>query len=45
MLDAIVFKKIILHFPFVNLDLSLEELGSSGFTTMTNQKLQMENEK
>jgi len=39
------FKKNIFHFPFVILDLSLEEIGSSGCSSMTNLKLQMENEK
>jgi hypothetical protein len=36
--------KIIFHFSFVILDLSLEEIGSSGFSSMTNLKLQMKNE-
>ena len=36
---AIAFKKAIYHFPFVILDLSLEEEGSSAFSSMTNLNL------
>jgi len=39
------FKKNIFHFQFVILDLSLEEIRSSRFSSMTNLKLQIENEK
>jgi hypothetical protein len=45
MLDAIAVKKIIFHFQFVILDLSLEKDGSSAFSSIANVKLQMENEK
>jgi hypothetical protein len=38
-------RKNIYHFPFVILDLSLKKLGPSGFSSMTNLKLQMENDK
>jgi hypothetical protein len=38
-------RRIIFHFPFVILYLSLEEIGSRIFSSMTNIKLQMENEK
>jgi hypothetical protein len=31
MLDAVVFKEVIFHFPFIILDLSFEEIGLSGF--------------
>jgi len=37
--------KIIFHFPFVILDLSLEKIGSIVFSSITNLKLQIENEK
>jgi hypothetical protein len=37
--------KIIYHFPFVILDLPLKEIGLSGFLSMANLKLQMENDK
>jgi hypothetical protein len=45
--DATAFRKtfIIFHFPFVILDLPLKKLGSSGFSSMANLKLQMENGK
>jgi hypothetical protein len=42
MVDAI--EKIIFHFPFVILDLSLKKIGRA-VSSMTNLKLQMENEK
>jgi len=42
---AIALKKSIFHFQFVILDLPLEEIRSSGFSSMTNLKLQIENEK
>jgi len=38
-------RKFIFHFQFVILDLSLEGIRSSGFSSMTNLKLQIENEK
>jgi hypothetical protein len=38
-------RKIIFHFPFIILDLSLEEIGSSGVSSMANLRSQMENEK
>jgi hypothetical protein len=43
MLDAIAFKKIIYHFPFVILDLSLKEIGSSPF--FFNDKFKIKNGK
>jgi hypothetical protein len=42
---AIVFKKIIYHFPFVILDLSLEEKTRDPIFPMTYLKLQIENDK
>jgi hypothetical protein len=44
-IDATAFKKNIYHFPFVILDLSLKKLGPIGFSSMTNLKLKMENDK
>src|SRR5262245_43184037 len=42
---CIVFKKNIFHFPFGICHLSSEEIRSNGRSSMTNGKLQMENEK
>jgi hypothetical protein len=44
MLDAIAFKEIIYHFPFIILDLSLEDVGSSALSSISNLKLQMKND-
>jgi len=41
MLDVIALKKIIYHFTFVILDLSLKEIGSHWSSSITNVKLQM----
>jgi len=45
MLDAIGFKKNIFHFQFVILYLIFEEIRSIRLSSMTNLKLQIENEK
>jgi len=42
---ATAFKEIIFHFPFVILALPSEKIGSSGFSSMKNLKLQNENGK